>query len=109
MSDVAKSGRPLIQFSLRSLFFAILLVAMFYSGRATMQPVIEAQRARADAAERHAHSLAKSRGQLLSELDAANSMLQGELQRQLKLNRRRDAIEREESEIQLDNQDIDLP
>lgn len=116
MSDVADPRRRLLQFSLRSLFFAILLVAMFYGGRATMQPIIEAQRARADAAEQRAEALAASSRQLSSQLQANTLQLRQELQRshlrrlesldpteaakkrQLELDRLRDAIERHESE-----------
>lgn len=127
MSDVSNPGRRLLQFSLRSLFFAILLVAMFYGGRATMQPVIEAQRARADSAEQRAQALADQSRELSAQLQASTLRLQRELQRsyllqidsldpteaakrrQSELDRLRDVMERHELEQRINAQEIDLP
>jgi cell division protein FtsB len=48
MNAPARRRRSAIQFSLRTLFCLVLLVAAFFGGRESMRPAIQAERARAE-------------------------------------------------------------
>jgi pyridoxine/pyridoxamine 5'-phosphate oxidase len=48
MTDPAPRRRSLLQFSLRTLFWLMLLVAAFFGGRESMRPALQAERVKAE-------------------------------------------------------------
>jgi hypothetical protein len=54
MPTAKPTGRRWLQFSLRTLLLGVLLVAVFFGGRASVHHLIEAEKKRAEAAEREA-------------------------------------------------------
>ncbi|HZL89227.1 MAG TPA: hypothetical protein VFB96_12680 [Pirellulaceae bacterium] len=129
MSTTKPTGRRWLQFSLRTLLLGVLLVAVFFGGRASVHHLIEAEKNRADKAEREArranalwkraiaqHKVVEIERKIerleweqeqvkLESLDRN----QGAQRRRQELDRIRDAMERQEIEQRLKATDLELP
>jgi hypothetical protein len=65
------SRRPWLQFSLRTLLFAMLAVAAFFAGRMSLRPELErAEAVQLEALRAHARPLAAAEAAMMAEQDA---------------------------------------
>ena len=88
----AGSPRRMLQFSLRGLLLLVLLVAVFLGGRASVLPLIEAERARAKAAQQRADDISYEMRRQLHEQREIVHALDSQLQASLRVRARMEAL-----------------
>ena len=84
--------RRVLQFSLRGLLLLVLLVAVFLGGRASVLPLIEAERARAKAAQQRADEISYEMRLQLHEQREIVHALDNQLQASQRVRARMDAL-----------------